>query len=512
MKNKFMKFSALALCAATACASAFTFTACGGTDYSLLQENIIDDNYDNYYQIFVRSYYDTDGDGIGDFNGVTEKLDYIRDMGYTGIWLMPIHPSPSYHGYDVTDYYAVNSDFGTMADYENLVTKAHEKGIKVIIDLVVNHSSDQHPWFKEGAAFRNGQGGSSKYSSYYNWSSTEQPKYSKIGNVYYESQFDKSMPDFNIEGTALREEVGNIIKFWIDDKKTDGFRLDGCYYYSSEGTGKSAEFCEFIHDTAVKYNENAYIVGECWGPPRSILKSTFYQSGVNSFFDFEVTGEVVKAVNNNSSTSIWNSINKNFDSADGNIAAPFLSNHDNGKGRVAGQVGREADKIKFAYGLLSMFSGNTFTYYGDEIGMTAVKPQSDPDLRIGILWDDIENVTTPPFGASEKSEYLFGSVKSQQKDESSILSYYKLCNNARNAFPALMRGVPEKIDYDDREVLIMKKTYQGQSVTVVINTGLGDKKVNGVEGALAQSICVDGNISKKGSALKMPARSIAILT
>ena len=99
-----MKFSALALCAATACASAFTFTACGGTDYNLLQENIIDDNYDNYYQIFVRSYYDTDGDGIGDFNGVTEKLDYIRDMGYTGIWLMPIHPSPSYHGYDVTDY------------------------------------------------------------------------------------------------------------------------------------------------------------------------------------------------------------------------------------------------------------------------------------------------------------------------------------------------------------------------------------------------------------------------
>ena len=136
---------------------------------------------------------------------------------------------------------------------------------------------------------------------------------------------------------------------------------------------------------------------------------------MNSFFDFEVTGEVVKAVNNNSSTSIWNSINKNFDSADGNIAAPFLSNHDNGKGRVAGQVGREADKIKFAYGLLSMFSGNTFTYYGDEIGMTAVNPQSDPDLRIGMLWDDIENVTTPPFGASEKSEYLFGSVKSQQK-------------------------------------------------------------------------------------------------
>lgn len=512
MKRKFLKLFACILAALSTFAFSFSLSACG--KLNLLKENTIEDDYDNYYQIFVRSYYDSDGNGIGDFNGIAEKLDYIRDMGYTGIWLMPINPSPSYHGYDVTDYYNVNSQYGTLQDYDNLITKAHEKGIKIIIDLVVNHSSDQHPWFKQGAAFQNGQGGSAKYSGYYNWSPTMPTgkKYSKVGNVYYESQFDKSMPDFNISNAELRQEIDNIIKFWISDRQTDGFRLDGCYYYSSEGTDQSAEFCKFIHDTAVKYNENAYIVGECWGPDRVTLKNTFYQSGVESFFDFNVTEEVVKAINSNAASQIWNSVNKTVNAANGNVAAPFLSNHDNGKGRIAGKVGRDEEKIKFAYGLLSVFSGNTFTYYGDEIGMTAVKSGSDPDLRIGMLWDDIANVTKPPFGASQNPEYLFGSVKDQLANNNSILNYYKLCNNTRNAFPALMRGAAERVSYDDSEVLIMKKTYGGQSVTVVINLSVNDKSVNGIEGNLAQSICVKGNIKKSGSALKMPKYSIAILT
>ncbi len=496
----------------TALAFSLPLAACGD-DNALLGENIVDDKYDNYYQIFVRSYYDSDGNGVGDFNGVTQKLDYIRDMGYTGIWLMPIHPSPSYHGYDVTNYKAVNSDYGTLEDYDNLVKKAHEKGIKVIIDLVVNHTSNQHPWFKASSDYQNGLGGDPQYMSYYTWSPTPQNHYSQSGRLYYESQFDKSMPDLNLSNLAVRTELDDIIKYWIADRKTDGFRLDGCYYYC-EGTDDSADFCKFIHDTAVKYNENAYIVGECWGPGRNTLETTFYkENSIDSFFDFDVTNEVVNAINGKSASRIWQSINKTYKAANGNIAAPFLSNHDNGKGRIAGRVGRDLDKMKFAYGLLSMFSGNTFTYYGDEIGMTAVKSGSDPDLRIGMLWDDIANVTdSSSFGATANPEYLFGSVKDQLADKNSLINYYKLCNNARNAFPALMRGKPERVTYDDSEVMIMKKTYNSQTVTVVINMGDGEKSVGGVDGKLAQSICVNGKIKSKGSALKMPAYSIAILT
>ena len=114
-----------------------------------LKERIIDDKYDNYYEIFVYSFSDSDGNGVGDLNGVTEKLSYVRDMGYTGIWLMPISPSPSYHKYDVTDYMAIDPLYGDMEAFETLVESAHELDIKVMIDLVVNHTSSQHPWFHQ---------------------------------------------------------------------------------------------------------------------------------------------------------------------------------------------------------------------------------------------------------------------------------------------------------------------------------------------------------------------------
>lgn len=128
--------------------SSTALTSCNlfkGEEEEKVELNIIDDNYRNWYEIFVHSYFDTNNDGIGDLNGVTAKLDYIQEMGYNGIWLMPIHPSPTYHKYDVTDYYAIDPDYGTLEDFKNLVDEAHKRGIRVIIDLVVNHSSDGHP-------------------------------------------------------------------------------------------------------------------------------------------------------------------------------------------------------------------------------------------------------------------------------------------------------------------------------------------------------------------------------
>ena len=244
MKNKFLSLACGALSAVTLFASAIGLTACSGGGAELLDENIIDDKYDNYYEIFVRSYRDSDGDGVGDFNGITEKLDYIRDMGYTGIWLMPIHESPSYHGYDVTDYKSVHSQYGTIEDYKNLVDAAHEKDIKVIIDLVVNHTSTSNPWFIKSSAYKNGQGGEAKYGDYYNWSVTKKDYYSQSGNLWYESRFSNTMPDLNLNSTAVRGEIEEIIKYW-SEMGTDGFRLDGCcYYYDSQK--ESVDFCKWI--------------------------------------------------------------------------------------------------------------------------------------------------------------------------------------------------------------------------------------------------------------------------
>ena len=490
---------------------AFPFSACTDKEYvpNFLEENIVDDNYDNYYEIFVYSFCDSDGDRYGDLNGVTQKLDYIRDMGYTGIWLMPINDSPSYHGYDVRNYYSINSKYGTIEDYENLVEKAHEKGIKVIMDLVVNHTSSSNPWFVSAVNYKNGLHDDDTYADWYNFSETKKDGYNRNGNVYYESRFDSSMPDLNLDCEDVRKEIENIMKFWLE-KGTDGFRLDGVkYYYGTGGNDSCVDFCKWIKETAVKYNENAYIIGEVWDTASTIER--FYKSGADSFFYFPghgSTGNLATAVRSpDGATVYWNALNKMVEVANGYIPAPFLGNHDTA--RIAGIMSKDAENIKFAYGLLSMCNGNTFTYYGDEIGMLGAT--NDPDKRIGMLWDNAKTgMTSAPPGIT-KQEYAFDGVKEQLKDGHSILNYYKLCNNARNAFPALMRGTIERISYEDSKILAFKKTYKGESVTIVINFDASEKSVTGIEGTLAQAICVSGSVNQSGNTLKMPAKSIAIL-
>ncbi len=501
MKKKIFKLICLLVCAVTALGAVLGLAACG-KKAKLLEENIVDDKYDNFYEIFVYSFYDSDGDGYGDLNGVTQKLDYIRDLGYTGIWLMPINPCTSYHGYDVEDYCAINPRFGTLDDYKNLISSAHEKGIKVITDLVVNHTSSRHNWFEAALA------GNPQYINYYNFSNVQQDGYHQMNGKWYESWFSEGMPDLNLENQQVLDEIEKIIKFWLD-LGTDGFRLDGVRYYGTT-SDKSIKFCTWLAQTTAKYNENAYVVGENWSSRSDI--AAFYESGIDSFFYFDTAGSVTAAINTSSAAEMWILMKKCTETSKGNISAPFLSNHDNGMGRFAGRAGRKEEKIKFGYGLLSMMSGCTFTYYGDEIGMVAKNAQSDPDLRVGMLWDNKKtNLTKSPPGASADIEYIFDGVKEQLADPGSILNYYKRCNNARNAFPELMRGAAERITVDDENVLAFKKTYNGETVTVVINLSEEKKTVEGIQGLLAQDICVKGSVGRSGTKLTMPMYSIAIL-
>ena len=514
MKKLTKIFATLAACSCVSLA----FAGCGNAGPSLLEENLIDDAYDNYYEIFVYSFYDSDGDGIGDLKGVTQKLDYVRDMGYTGIWLMPICPSPSYHKYDVTDYKAIDPDYGTMEDFEELLTAAHEKGIKVITDLVVNHSSDKHPWFEEfKKACKNGDT-ENKYYEYYNFSDKQQTGYTYLSGAggYYEARFQSGMPDLNLDSEYVREEISGIMKFWLD-KGVDGFRLDACTSYYTNRNSKSAEFAGWIKSEAVKYNPKAYIVGEVWSDAGTI--KTFYGSGADSFFCFPaqgISGYVGSAITLAASLdnpagaakSFYTSIESVVSMANGYIPAPFLCNHDTG--RAAGFLGRDIQRVKFAYGLLSLYSGNTFTYYGDEIGMTG--SSTDPDKRVGMRWTaDTEGIYPPGVTSTDdKTFYNFPSVEEQLQDKDSILNYYKLCNNARNAFPALMRGTAEKLEQANEEVLVIKKTYNGQSVTVAINFSKGENVINGDYGTLQQGLCVEGSVKSNGTSHTLPALSIAI--
>lgn len=195
-----------------------------------------DDNYRTWYEIFVYSFCDSDGDGIGDLKGVTSKLDYLQELGVNGIWLMPIHPSPTYHKYDVTDYYAIDPQYGTMEDFEELMEQCRERDIRVILDLVLNHTSSEHPWFRAACdALASGNPENCPYVDYYFFD--QEPKtadyYPVEGTSWqYEGKFWSGMPDLNLENPALQEEIERIMAFWMD-KGVSGFRLDAAKEFFS---------------------------------------------------------------------------------------------------------------------------------------------------------------------------------------------------------------------------------------------------------------------------------------
>ena len=271
----------------------------------LITTNIIDDNYRNYYEIFVQAFNDSNFDGIGDLNGVTARLDYIKDLGYNGIWLMPIHPTSSYHGYDVDNYYEVNSKYGTIEDLKNLINECHNRGINLILDLVLNHSGRNCEYYKKACeAYDKSLKGltltveEEKYKDFYVFypslnSVPSNVKAEKAGskyNFYVEANFSYNMPEFNLDSEAVKAEFKKIIKYYLD-MGIDGFRLDAVIYYYYGNKTKNIEFLSELNSWVKSIKQDAYVVGECWLGYDSI--QDYYASGIDSFFNFAVTGKSV---------------------------------------------------------------------------------------------------------------------------------------------------------------------------------------------------------------------------
>ncbi|MEE1199843.1 MAG: alpha-amylase family glycosyl hydrolase, partial [Christensenellales bacterium] len=188
----------------------------------------------NWYEVFVRSYQDGDGDRIGDLKGLMSRLDYIADMGYDGLWLMPIMPSPSYHKYDVKDYCAIDPQYGTLDDFKALVSACHERGIRIIVDLPVNHTSVSHPWFTQACTALRKKETDNPYIDYYCFSEKGGQKMIPVPGTswFYEEQFSGGgMPDLNLDSKAVRSEIRNILDFWLNECGADGFRLDAVTSY-----------------------------------------------------------------------------------------------------------------------------------------------------------------------------------------------------------------------------------------------------------------------------------------
>ncbi len=485
----------LALCLTLACAPALA------DDHDNLT--------DNWYEIFVRSFCDSDGDRVGDFGGITQKLDYLAELGVGGLWLMPIHPSPSYHGYDVTDYYDVNPEFGTLDDFKVMLDEAHTRGIRVIIDLVVNHTSNEHPWFKSARFEEN-----SAYRQWYNWSDTSRSGYNQGGSAYYESRFVASMPDLNLDNPQVLAEMEKVMKFWLD-MGVDGFRLDAVTSYYTGSVEKNVKFLHWLSETAKAIKPDCFIVGEAWESLYVI--DEYYASDLDSFFLFPVSqqsGYIAKILNESEKKglSLGNAITLMDEYLGDELNSPFLGNHDTV--RIANAVGYQtATDVKMAMGLLSIMSGSLFVYYGDEIGM--VGAGNDPNKRIGFYWDQKSTITRVPQGATV-ADYPFGSLESQKGSALSIYNYYKTALNLRKNNPAIARGVNAVIAQDDPLVCLIEKTYGEEKLLIVVNLSIDDKTILLPEAVksydeLVGEMEVWGSAAVENGALFVPAYGIAVL-
>ena len=489
-----------------------------------------DDNYRTYYEVFVYSFCDSDGDGIGDLNGLTSKLDYLQDLGIQGLWLMPIHPSTSYHKYNVSDYYAIDPDYGTMEDFENFMAECEKRDIHVILDLVLNHTGSEHTWFKTAVEYLQNLNGAEPsteecpYLDYYYFSQEQSGGYCEVTGTdwYYEGQFNYDMPDLNLDCEAVWTEIEDIMSFWFD-KGVAGFRLDAAKEFVSGNVTKNVEILSRLQQTATALKPDAYLVAEVWESFNQITK--YYESGITSIFNFafgnsdgKITS-VIRGAGNESVVSTYATALEKADKAylasnPDYIDAPFLSNHD--VGRIAGFANRDELKMKLAGAMNIFMGGSCFIYYGEEIGMPG--SGNDPSKRAPMYWnaDRDDGTTNPPPECELPEEYPLGSLEEQVNDDSSIYNYYRQAIAIRNALPVIARGrVTAEIALNVGCISAQRKTWGDEECIILMNispeAGSADLSAY-ADWTVAATLSADGGeIALEGSALNLPPYGVAVL-
>lgn len=435
-----------------------------------------------FYEVFVRSFYDANGDGRGDLQGLIAKLDYLNDgdstthsdLGITGLWLMPINPSPSYHGYDVTDYYGINPQYGSMADFKELLTEAHKRGIKVIVDFVMNHSGSTHPWFVKS------NNNVSPYRDFYRWNSNNPAVTGPWGqNVwhsgksgYYYGVFYNGMPDLNYENPAVTDSMFNCAKYWLKTVGVDGFRLDAVKFIFEEGSTledspKTFDFWENFNTAIKSVAPNAFAVGEAWTSTSTVKK---YQTNnrLDYCFEFDLASNLLNAANNGNASSLRNHLNTVYNGFPHLQWGSFLTNHD--QNRVMDVLGGNVQKAKLAASLLLTIPGIPYLYYGEEIGMFGQKP--DEDIRLPMQWSNGKNAgfsSGTAWRAPHKT-YTQYNVAAQDFDDSSMLNHYRKFIGLRNQISALRTGNYASLPTENNAVMSFVRYTQSDTVFVISNT------------------------------------------
>lgn len=437
------------------------------------------------YEIFVRSFADSDGDGIGDFAGLTARLDYLNDgdpdtradLGVRCLWLMPVAESPSYHGYDVSDYYRVEPDYGTADDFRRFIAEAHRRGIRVLVDLVLNHASSEHPAFRAALADT-----TSPYRGWFRFlprhPGTRSPwggdnwHRSPLREEYYYGFFWQGMPDLDLQNTAVRAETRRIADFWLRDMGVDGFRLDAIKFLVEEGdiientAGTHAflrEFGAHVRATA----PDAFTIGEVWDSTGPLL--AYYPDQLDGHFAFEVSDSILAAVRSGSARGLLAPVLRLQAALPAWRWSPFLRNHD--QTRTLTVLEGDVARARLAAALLLTLPGLPFVYYGEEIGMTGDKP--DERIRTPMQWtaDPGAGFTTGTPWQPLALDWQRTSVAAQHEDSTSLLAQYRRLIQLRAQSPALGTGELVPLTASHGSVAAWLRREGADVVLVVANLG-----------------------------------------
>jgi len=452
------------------------------------------------YKLFIRSFFDSNGDGIGDFTGVSQKVDYLKKLGVDTIWFLPFNTSKSYHGYDVENYYNVEPDYGSFADLEEMIKTLAYNGINVIMDLVVNHTSDTHPWFLDAIEKTT----SSKYWNYYIMSLTPPSNRahwhykinSKGQQVWYFGLFDSSMPDLNFDNPAVRQEIRNIIDFWLL-VGVSGFRLDAVKHYYGwswdDGVTQSAQVAKELESYIRSKVPNALVVSEVYSGDPGTLSSFAPMPVFNFTFMFNVKNSYEGRDNLLRDSISW------LNQTGYNLPVwhyPFLDNHDLDRlisflldSKYSGNVTEAIKQYLVLNALLLSLHGMPAIYYGNEIGLRGWKWNSEPwdiPVREPMQWYASQtgrgqtNWTLSVYrtlgikfgnalndGAIYDDPYDKVSVE-EQESGFSILNFFRQFIKLRNDYPAMAFGNIQ-IERDWKNLIVVRRATSNQEVLLLFN-------------------------------------------
>lgn len=447
------------------------------------------------YEIFVMSFADGDGNGKGDFKGLTAKLDYLKDIGINGIWLMPIMPSDTYHKYHVTDYRNIDPDYGSLADFKIFIDEAHKRNIKVITDFVINHTGNLHPWFLDAQ-----KGKDSPYRDYYVWERKDSirnqifkkttsfdsdnirkwhPVNGDTLSEHYYGYFNGLCPDLNLDNPKVREEIIDIAEFWLKEVKVDGFRMDAArHIFTDERATDNHDFWVWFRTEMERINPDVYLVGEVWSDARTVAP---YLRGLPSLFNFEIGYAIANVASSGVDTiglvkkykdisDYYKSITTEY------LDATFIKNHD--QTRLLTELKGDQNKARMAASLLLTLPGTPYLYYGEEIGMLGDKLKTYEDffgpdayVREPFIWD--VNKNDPMQTSWEKPEFSTDKTvvpqKVQENDPSSILNFYKTLIRYRNTSFPLTKGEVDYSGINVSEIVSFRRIFKDQEALVIHN-------------------------------------------